>query len=320
MRGKGGRRSVGAKIALAIGIVAILGGGYLFVTGLFNTVNRVRTQVGAALDPTSEMQALTGVPGASVALLSPGTYQVVAVGPNLTDTEFRPGSVNNQNVTRRPFTAPAIEVVGPNGSVRLASPTVNFVVDSPDADAASLVEFTVADEGQYQLFAKDAGDGSVQRLGIRERDDVGEIISDTAADFGKIMLGALIGVLGVVMVVVGLISRRRRSAAPETVMVRNPGGIVLHAGGPSPTGAMRTPIAMQPEPAAQPRPTPVAPVAPAAPLAPPPPSPSPLLPPPPPPPASPQPSVSAEPAWPPTDWPPAQPGQPGSSLPPPPPR
>jgi hypothetical protein len=337
----GSRRSLGSKVALAVGALAIAAGGYMFVTGVFNTVNRVRTQVGAALDPTSEMQALTGAPGSSVAQLSPGTYQIVAVGPNLTDSQFRPGSVNQQEVTRRAFEPPDIEVVGPTGKVRLSSPTVNFVVDSPDADAASLAEFTVGKEGSYQLFAKDAGDGSVQRLGIRERDDVGEIVTDTAADFSKIMLGALLAVFGVVMVVVGLISRRR-GPAPATVMVRNPGGIVMHAGGPSATGGMRTPIAMQPDVPVPPRPAP-APPAPASavqpPPAPAPPTPvpapaqpsapaAPPVPPPPPmsaPPSPPVPSppaagtIAAEPSWPPKDWPPAQPGRPGSPLPPPPP-
>ena len=339
------RRSISPTVVLIAGAVAIAVGGYLLFAGVSNTEIQVLTQIGGALDPTAELQALTGAPGSSVAELPTGTYQVVGVGPNLTASAPAGGSTGTVEVVRRPFEAPDIEVVGPGGRVRLSSPSVNFVVDAPDADAASLVEFTVRDAGSYQLFAKDAGDGSVQRLGIRKRDDVGEVVRETVADFGRITLGALIALVGVVLVIVGL-SRRRRLAGQvpaAMVMVRNAGGIVMNPGGPSATGGIRTPIAMQPDPPPKPRPVPTAlPVAaappapprpaspsspPTAPSAPPPvasPPPQPSPPPPPaappsPPDAPPSSSPGAEPSWPPTDWPPAQPGRPGSSLPPPPP-
>jgi hypothetical protein len=318
-------RAGGPLAAIAIGGLLALVGGYLLVTGLLREVERPNTVIGLSSDPSLELQALTGAPGSSLADLAPGVYQVIGIGPALTEApaDAAPGEPIIEQVE---FDGPSLEIVGPNGTVKLAAPMVIYLVDAPTNDAVTLGEFTAREAGSYQLFTKDAGDGAVQRVGIRARVDGGQVRREASADFTAMLIGTAVAVLGIGLILFGL-GRRKRALAPAAPvkMVRNAGGVSLYAGGTSATGGMRSPILMDDsnvaprsaiastgtDPAAPP-PVPPAPVAPPlSPVAPP-------AAPPPPPPAAPAPPPPSDTDWPPRDWPPAQPPRSGTPLPPPP--
>jgi hypothetical protein len=198
--------------SLVVGALA----GWAFVTGVIDTVGTVGDAIDTASDPTRDVRALTALPGDATTELAAGRYQVVALGPQLTSTRSNPGGVIERDVVVNPFGAPTFTIDGPDGAVRVTSPSVQQLVDGPGGDLVAIGEFTAVRTGAYTLHV--GGESTaVTAVGINKRPDLGGAIRSSVTNTGKIMLGVLLGVVSVGMLIGGLIwlsIRRRGAAAP----------------------------------------------------------------------------------------------------------
>jgi hypothetical protein len=147
---------------------------------LFDTVDE-------GLDPESKLDLTVEVPGDGSVDLEPDRYQVVALGPTLTQTSGSHSDAGGLDVERLPFAEPDITVTG-----RL--------------DSVGLSEFTVSEAGEYTLEVDGEGD-QVTKVGIGEAKGLWEEASGWVASAVVITGGALLASLGI-MLLTGWIIRK----------------------------------------------------------------------------------------------------------------
>lgn len=191
---------IGGAIAAVIGVLMFVGGFVMLGSNFFGMAKE-------AADPEGSLQVSVDIPGLTTVDLSPGRYQVVALGPTLVAVSGRSGDAGGHHLERLPFPDPDVTVTAPDGvDVRLEQPSINRLSSLPGHDMVGFAEFTAAQAGQYRLEVR-GEPGQVVKVGIDEAESLTEEAAPWLASSVVIVIGGLLTTAGVIAAVGGLVWR-----------------------------------------------------------------------------------------------------------------
>jgi hypothetical protein len=137
--------------------------------------------------------------------LQPGSYLIY----QLTGTSHRIGPLTTSFDSGVTINVGAVVILGPDGRlVPLSPPTFTQTVDRGDEHFTGAVEFVVHDPGVYRIDIETPGQQVIVAASL------GNMFGRARAWLAIVVLAMLLGTAGLVVLVVSLVSGRRRPATP----------------------------------------------------------------------------------------------------------